>query len=212
MSGNKGYFAYKGYAVMQHDNAVQVFRDFIETVRPKRILEIGTAHGGFTLAIRDLLNEAGLSASAVRSFDVTSRPGYDAIRSQNIEVVVENIFHHSYTELTKPELIVPFIQESGTTLVLCDGAYKVGEFNLIAPHIKTGDYIMAHDYIDTEENFRQNYFEQIWDWQEVRECDLRDTCEQYCLVDCNGKAFNRVVWTCKKKQTWSALDRGALRQ
>lgn len=200
MSVSKGYIVYKGYAAMQHENAVHVFRNFIQTIKPRRILEIGTAQGGFTLAIRDLLNGAGLSTSAVRSFDVASHPWYDAIGSQNIEIIVENIFDNRYTELIKPELIIPFIQEEGTTLVLCDGGCKVGEFNLIAPHIKAGDYIMAHDYIDTEENFRQNYFENIWNWQEIRECDIRDTCEKYRLVDCNQEAFNRVVWACKKKQ------------
>jgi hypothetical protein len=185
---------------MQHENALQVFRDFIQTIRPRRVLEIGTAQGGFILAIRDLLNEAGLATSAVRSFDVVSRPWYDDIRSHNIEIVVENVFHDRYVELTKPESILPFIQEEGTTLVLCDGGYKIGEFNLIAPHIKVGDYIMAHDYIDTEENFRQNYFEKIWNWQEIRDCDIREICGKYRLVDCNQEAFNHVVWTCKRKQ------------
>ena len=51
---------------MQHADAVPVFGDFIREVRPERILEIGTAHGGLTMAMRDHLNEAGLSASAVR--------------------------------------------------------------------------------------------------------------------------------------------------
>jgi hypothetical protein len=58
--------------------------------QPGRTLEIGTAQGGFTLAVTDLLNEAGLSASAVRSLDAASRLWYDAIRSQSIEIIVEN--------------------------------------------------------------------------------------------------------------------------
>jgi cephalosporin hydroxylase len=199
MSDCKGYFVYEGYAAMQHDDVLPVFRDFIQETRPRRILEIGTAQAGFTLALRNLLNEAGLRESAVRSFDITRLPWFDAIASRKIELIVENIFDDHYSRFTKPELIVPFIQAEGTTLVLCDGGYKVGEFNLIAPLLKAGDYIMAHDYIDTEQNFRENYLDKIWNWQEIQERDIRETCAKYGLVDFHREAFSRVVWVCKKK-------------
>lgn len=194
-----GYISYRGYAAMQHADAVLVFSDFIREVRPERILEIGTAHGGLTLAMRDLLNEAGLSASAVRSFDVVDRLWYDTIRSYNIEIIVDNVFAPHFVELTKPELIQPFIQGEGTTVVLCDGGYKIREFNLIAPYLKVGDYIMAHDYVDTEENFRNNFFDKIWNWQEIKESDIQVACDQHQLADCHKAAFNAVAWVCKKR-------------
>ena len=165
---------------MQHADAVPVFGDFIREVRPERILEIGTAHGGLTMAMRDHLNEAGLSASAVRSFDVADKVWYDTIRSYNIEIIVDNVFAPHFVELTKPELIQPFIQGEGTTVVL-------------------GDYIMAHDYVDTEENFRNNFFEKIWNWQEIKESDIQVTCDQHQLADYHKAAFNSVAWVCKKK-------------
>jgi hypothetical protein len=37
MSEQKGYIVYQGYAAMQHENAVQVFREFIQTIRPSSL-------------------------------------------------------------------------------------------------------------------------------------------------------------------------------
>ena len=200
MSEMTGYIEYRGYAAMQHADSLPIFKDFIREIRPRRVVEIGTAHGGLTLAIRDILNDVGLTATEIRSFDVACRSWYDDIRAHNIEIVVENIFNATYTELAKPDLLIPFIRGEGTVLVLCDGGFKVGEFNLIAPYMKVGDYIMAHDYVDTEENFQQNYFEKIWNWQEIRQCDIQETCDKYRLADCNQEAFSSVVWACRRKQ------------
>jgi hypothetical protein len=200
MNKMTGYILYKNHVAMQHENAFKVFSDFIHNVKPERVLEIGTADGGLTLAIRDMLNANKLFSSSVRSFDVNSRPSYDSLRDENIEIIVENIFDDTYSSIINTELIIPFIQQPGTTLVLCDGGYKVGEFNLLSAYIKDGDYIMAHDYIDTEENFMLNYYNKIWNWQEIKEVDICEACSKYQLVDFNKESFNSVVWTCKRKQ------------
>ena len=165
----KGHTEYKGYTAQQVDNFYPTIRKFLEEVRPSRVLEIGTAGGGFILAVREILNEIGLHDTPVRTFDVIESPYYEKLRTFNIEINIENIFDHEYLNLVKPERIVPYIQQEGITIVFCDGGHKVGEFNSIAPHIKKGDYILAHDYIDTWENYQKNYKEKIWDWCEVEE-------------------------------------------
>jgi cephalosporin hydroxylase len=199
MSDITGAIVYKNYMAMQHANAFNVFRDFITEIKPSRILEIGTAAGGLTVALRDILNDLGLHNVPVKSFDVNTCSWHDSIREQNVEIIIENIFNQGYTEIVKPESIIPFIQGEGVTLVLCDGGYKIGEFNLIAPHIKVGDFIFAHDYVDTIENFNENYKDKIWNWCEVEERNISEISEKCNLVDYNKEKFNSVVWVCKKK-------------
>lgn len=195
----KGHTEYKGYTAQQVDNFYPTLRKFLEEVRPARVLEIGTAGGGFILAVREILNEIGLSNVPVRTFDVIESPYYEKLRTHNIEINIENIFDHAYVNLVKPERIVPYIQEQGTTIVFCDGGHKIGEFNSIAPHIKTGDYILAHDYIDTWENYQTNFKEKIWDWCEVEEKYIVEVSLREGLEFFNKEEFDKIVWVCKKK-------------
>ena len=195
----KGHTGYKGYTAQQVDDFYPTIKKFLEEVRPARILEIGTAGGGFILAVKDILNEMGLSNVPVKTFDVTESTHYKGLRSHNVEVNIENIFDHAYLNLVKPEMIVPYIQEEGTTIVFCDGGHKVGEFNSIAPHIKTGDFILAHDYIDTWDNFQTNYRDKIWNWCEVEEKYIEKVSIEQSLEFYNKEEFDKIVWVCKKK-------------
>lgn len=196
----RGHTEYKGYTAQQVDNFYPTIRKFLEEVRPSRVLEIGTAGGGFILAVREILNEIGLQDTPVRTFDVIESPYYEKLRTFNIEINIENIFDHAYLNLVKPERIVPYIQQEGTTVVFCDGGHKVGEFNSIAPHIKKGDYILAHDYIDTWENYQTNFKEKIWDWCEVEEKYIEKISLSENLEFYNKDEFDKVVWVCKIKK------------
>ncbi len=57
MSKVTGHTSYKGLTAQQHNDAFDVFKTFLTEIKPKRILEIGTAGGGLTLFIRHTLNE-----------------------------------------------------------------------------------------------------------------------------------------------------------
>jgi len=196
----KGHTEYKGYTAQQHDNFYTIMKDFIENVKPSRILEIGTAGGGFILAIRDILDEMGLNNVPIKTFDVVESSFYDELRKRNIEINIENLFDYSYLNLIKPKKIVPYIQEEGTTIVFCDGGHKIGEFNSIAPFIKKGDFILAHDYIDTWENFQENYKDKIWNWCEIEEKYISEVSLRENLVSYKKENFDKIVWVCKIKQ------------
>lgn len=194
-----GHTAYKGLTAQQHEDAFEVFKKFITEIKPKRILEIGTAGGGFTLFLRDVLNGIGLADSKIKTFEVLECNWYERLRNEDIEVLIENIFDYSYLHLEKPEKIVPFIREDGTTLVLCDGGYKIGEFNSISDYLKTGDYIMAHDYSCDIEYFNNNVLNKIWNWCEIMDSSIESACLKNNLEKYNEEEFQKVVWTCRKK-------------
>jgi hypothetical protein len=196
----KGHTQYKGYTAQQHDDFYPVIKKFIGEVKPSRILEIGTAGGGFILSVRDILNELGLNNVPIKTYDVIESPYYEKLRKHNIEINIENLFDHPYLNLIKPEKIVPYIQEEGITIVFCDGGHKIGEFNSIAPHIKKGDYILAHDYIDTWENYQTNFKGKIWDWCEIEEKYISEISNKEGLEPYNKEEFSKIVWVCKIKK------------
>ena len=194
-----GATSYKGYTAQQHENVFDVFRKFLTEIRPARILEIGTAGGGFTLFLRETLNDLGLNNSKIKSFDVVECGWYPTLRNFNIEINIENLFDKSYTILEKPEKIAPFIQDEGITLVLCDGGSKINEFNLLSPLIKNGDFIMAHDYVDIWENYKENYVDKIWNWCEIEEKYIEKISIEQNLIHYKKENFDPVVWVCKRK-------------
>lgn len=194
-----GHTEYKGYTAQQHKDVFSVFKEFLKEIRPKRILEIGTAGGGFTLFLREHLNELNLENSIIKSFDVVECKWYNELRGKNIEILIENLFDKSYTVLENKQFVESFIQQEGTTLVLCDGGSKINEFNLLAPFLKVGDFIMAHDYIDTYENYKQNYVDKIWNWCEIEEKYIEKISSECNLIPFKKESFDKVVWVCKQK-------------
>lgn len=189
-----GYTSYKGLTAQQHDDVFKVMAEFVKDIKPARVLEIGTAGGGFTLFLRDML-----PGIPIRTYEVNDRDFYEKLRKNSIDVVIKNIFNNAYNKLEEPEEIVPYIQQEGTTLVLCDGGHKIGEFNCIAPLLKKGDYIMAHDYVYSQSTYIQEFKDKIWNWCEIEEKDIKETSEENNLYPYNQENFNRVVWVCKVK-------------
>jgi len=184
-------------ACMQNDNVFKVFDKFISTVKPARVLEIGTAMAGLTCYIKTLLNKYTPS-SEILSYDIYDRPWFDELRSKDVNIVIEDIFYNDYTDVK--EGVIDFIQSSGITVVLCDGGCKQKEFNLLSKFLKKGDFILAHDYSITIDYFYENINKKLWNWCEILESDIANSVKEYNLIDYKNELFNQAVWTCKKKQ------------
>lgn len=192
---------YKEFKMSQHKDAVKIFCSFIEKTKPARILEIGTYTGGFIVSIGDIVKKLGLDTTII-TYDITERNPYNTIRNLGIDVRVENIFTPSYTELTSEtkEKLISFIQNPGVTLILCDGGNKINEFNIFANYIKSGDFIMAHDYSESLEYFRDHINEKIWNWCEITGSHIDSACKLNNLKDYMKEEFQSVVWACKQKE------------
>jgi cephalosporin hydroxylase len=184
----------------QNVDMFESFKKLLQDYKPKNVLEIGTAGGGTIQFIRDYLDEIGLEDSKIRSFDVREQKWYEDMRNTNIEIIIDNIFTYSYKEIEKPEFVGNYIKSEGPTLVLCDGGSKINEFKLLSQYLKVGDVIMAHDYVDTEKNFLENYKDKIWNWREIGDEHIQETCETYNLKPFLQEHFSKAVWVCKIKQ------------
>ena len=197
-----GWFDYKGITTQQHNNIREPFEKLFTTVKPKRILEIGTAYGGLTLFLRDLLDELGFHDTEFVSYDVVDKHYLHEKLEQgiNIDVRIEEIFNQAYNELKDASSVRDFIQQEGTTIVLCDGGSKTNEFSLLSDLIKNGDIIMAHDYSPNKEYFEENVREQIWAWLEIQDSDIEDACLRNNVEPFLHDEFKNVVWVCKQKK------------
>jgi len=189
--------SFDGHAAQQYHEAYEVFYNFLKDVKPVRILEIGTALGGFTIFLKTCCNELGLNTN-IRSYDINTNPWYKDIINMGVDIRVENIFLDGFEGMD--EEVINYIQGDGITIVLCDGGWKIGEFNLISKYIKSGDFILAHDYAENKEVFESKINGKIWNWHEIQDSDISEASDKNNLLIYNKETFENVVWTCRVKK------------
>jgi len=187
-----GNTIYKNYCAQQHENFYSTFRVFLERIRPERILEIGTGHGGLIVALHDILKEIKQPCS-IRTYDINEYPWYKDIR--NLGVDIRGV---SFSE--EIDNIQSLIQSSGITLVLCDGGDKINEFQLLSNMIKLGDYIMCHDYSKTWEYFKSNMENVVWNWCEIEDRHIQGSIDSNNLIKIMEDDFQAIAWGCFQKQ------------
>jgi len=189
-----GNFNYKNIPIQQHENINDAFFNLITSAKPSQILEIGTASGGLTLMIRDILNEQSMNTT-IRTYDVEKKHYLN--ETHNIEVIIKNVFNDQYDALIDND-VKDYINRPGTTIVLCDGGNKINEFNILSEYLKDGDIIMAHDYCCNADEFLKNYKDKIWNWLEIQDSDISKAVDKYNLKP-YMEEFKNVVWVCKIK-------------
>ena len=193
---NDSLSAFKGHSSQQFHGVYEVFYEFIKEIKPKRILEIGTSLGGFTTFLKIICNELKLDTN-IRSYDINSQNWYQTIRDLGVDLRVENIFAENYTDVDQE--VKEYINQEGITIVLCDGGWKVGEFNVLSKYIKSGDFILAHDYAENKEAFEDKINGKIWNWHEISDSDIKLSTIENNLEIYHKETFEDVVWTCRKK-------------
>jgi cephalosporin hydroxylase len=191
---NDSLSAFRGHSAQQSHNAYQVFYDFILEVKPKRILEIGTALGGFTEFLKILSDELNLNIN-ILSYDISERPWYNQMIEKGIDVRVENIFNEDWSNVKQD--VIDFVQQYGVTIVLCDGGWKIGEFKIFSKLIKDGDYILAHDYSYDKVTYENEIKNKIWNWCEITESDIESSVIENNLKSYQPDKFSKAVWKVK---------------
>lgn len=199
----EGGFAY-GYLFMsQHRDAPKVFREFLTNIRPSRILEIGTFHGGLTLLLRDILDAIELKESTVRTYDINNQEFLKPlVKHRNIEVFTKNLFNDTYSDFINDQAhdeIESYINQDGLTVVMCDGGCKKCEYSILAPLLKKNDIIMAHDYCPNQQYFQEHMHSKIWDWCEIEDSDIEEVSDMHKLVPFHQDKLLTVAWNCKIK-------------
>lgn len=188
---------YNGWAAQQNWKAFEIFWNFISEVKPRRILEIGTSLGGFTQFLDYCCKSMGLETDII-SLDIHKHSWYSDIINENLDIRIENIFLENYQDI--PQSYKDFIQNDGITIVLCDGGDKIREFNLLSKFIKSGDFILGHDYAVDRKTFDDVIDRKVWNWYELSESDILDCVEKNNLESYKPEVFSQAVWVCKIKK------------
>jgi hypothetical protein len=198
----RGWFDYHGITTQQHEDIGEKLTTLFETVQPSQILEIGTACGGLTVLMRNILNQINLKNCLIRSYDVNPEHNRSILlglidEGENINFRLENIFNSDYSELKENSDIPDFIRNPGVTIVMCDGGSKLKEVNILSKFLKKGDIIMAHDYSPTTDFFEENIKGKVWNWHELEESDIQDAIVPNNLIPFLQEDMQEVVWMCK---------------
>lgn len=192
------YKMYEAGQLQQNKHFASHIDALLARIQPKRIIEIGTARGGTTLLLSDAVKTLGLDTK-IKTFDVTVKGPHLPMEMDNVEFVVYNIFNEDWSELVKPEEIENFLSKDGVNLILCDGGNKKEEFKLLAKYLKSGDIIMAHDYAPNRKVFDNEYLDKIWNWMEITDKHIEETCNKYNLSDYLPKVIKPFAWVAKIK-------------
>ena len=198
-----GGYAYGYLFISQNQYAEQMFNILLDKIKPSRILEIGTFHGGLTLMLRDIMDKLQLDANPIWTYDINDQEFLKPlVTNRNIKVLTKNLFDDTYSNFidndAKSEL-TNFIQQDGLTLVLCDGGCKKCEFNLISSLLKYNDIIMAHDYAPNNDYFNKYVKNKVWDWLEIQDTDIEGSVLANSLLPYEQELAQKAAWCCKVK-------------
>jgi hypothetical protein len=187
--------------IQQHIDVAVPFTKLFNSTQIVRVLELGTANGGFTLLVRDLLNSCNLEQVEFKSYDIHPHNYLEAHiqTGSNINFICKNNFNHTYDNLSEDEELTSYIQQPGITLVLCDGGCKKVELNILSKYLKVGDIIMAHDYAPSLEYFNRHNLDKIWNWCEIQDSDIEEVCKTNNLQPYYAEDFVKVAWVSKIK-------------
>lgn len=177
---------YKGIFTQQNKNFYPAFEKLFAQENIVRVLEIGTATGGFIRAVRDLTD------AEIITYDILETKHKATLEENNISVNVKSVFDDF-------DNVEDYISGKGQVLVLCDGGNKIKEFEVFSRMLKSGDIIMAHDY-SRDENLYQAYIKNhVWRWCEIQYKDIALSVETQNLEPVLTEEFQEAVWTCWKK-------------
>lgn len=153
------------------------------TIKPSQIIEIGSRNGGFTKILDDheLSNEAKIYTIDIDGFNP------NAEFSKKVTQIKADCF-------TIESVIGNIISQPGITLLFCDGGDKITEINTFAKYLKPDDMIFGHDYAKDSETFNNIYRGKIWDWHELWDDAISQTCHNYNLIPILKDDFDNAVW------------------
>ena len=183
---NWGGGLYKGIFTQQNKNFYPAFEKLFAQENIVRVLEIGTATGGFIRAVRDLTD------AEIITYDVLETKHKATLEENNISVNVKSVFEDY-------ENVEDYISGKGQVLVLCDGGNKIKEFDVFSKFLKSGDIIMAHDYSRDEDLYQAYIKNHVWRWCEIQYKDIAMAVETNNLEPVLTEDFQEAVWTCWKK-------------
>ena len=187
----KDYFLYKNHVTMQSPVAIEVFEHFFTIEKFDLMVEIGTAGGGWTIFLQEAANS--MDAKFI-TYDIHNFPqkGLE-FANLGIDFRLKNVFSNSQ------EIIDLISQPDKRVALFCDGGDKIKEFNLFSYHLKSGDFIFAHDYAPSYKFFMDHMHGVWWDWCEISDDYISTAFEENNFVKYSPDFFIKSAWMAAQK-------------
>jgi len=186
------FFLYKNlHTTQQVKDIKSFFETFLKEENFDTIIELGTSLGGLTYIIDDVCVENDLSKK-IHTFDFSHK---DYVEAQLKE---RGVHYHVMDETTETfkNYVIHLINNGGKVLLLCDGGFKINEFNFYSDYIKRNDFIMAHDYAQSDVVFKNDIEKKIWNWFEIQYSDICDSITRNNLIEYGKLDFKKAAWCC----------------
>lgn len=206
-----------GLGIAQYHNVFNRFNIFLTESRSKpitNIIEIGTGTGVLS-SIFAIYCYIQNSESEIpnkykfSTFDINQSFGgkkgkaiRDLIRFTRSQIFEVDVFSEKGLEIIS-SLIPNSCGDGyeGVTLFVCDGGNKIKEFNMFAPMIKEGDFIMAHDFYWNKNDWINADEVDRWSSCEITYDDISDTINRSNIVTyLQDELWSDVVWFCGVKK------------
>jgi len=181
------FYEDSGFRIQQHPECKTYFQNYLLDINPSRILELGTANGGLTHILRSLTDIPILTIDKEINFNWDRVNNYADILTGDF---YDSLFQHKH--------ILPYINQLGTTLVLCDGYEKVKQYNVFVKFIKPNDVIAVHDYFPTKEYFKKEIEGKTWNWCMITDDDMYTSNLKYKMENIHTN-INDIFWASKVK-------------
>ena len=212
------HWSFFGNFMQQTPRAVLSLNKLLNAVNFDTIIELGTHDAGLSVLLAlyslnskiqcrsDDANEPVLYKNKTHHKKQKTFYTFDnVIRDKGMTQLVENmgaIFEKRdiLNDEDSISRIGEIIKNGGRTLLLCDNGNKVLEFNIYSKFLKSGDFIMAHDYGRDEQSFQIIKNKGIWFVHETRWTDLEESCNKYNIKPVLPEEFDNSVWFCGEKQ------------
>jgi len=89
--------------------------------------------------------------------------------------------------------------KNGKSLILCDNGDKIKELELYGSALKSGDYILIHDYASGQGNFDKLVENKEWFSWESDDAEILPLCQKYGIEQVYRENFDEAVWFCGRK-------------
>jgi len=177
---------YKDWPVQQNHRIFDYFPKFFREEEFDTVIEIGTSEGGLALYMHELSEQYNFT---FWTYDIDNKlphaPPFDFRQKSAWD-------GEGFNE------IITALDEDKKVLLLTDGGDKIKEFNLYGPYLKTGDFIMTHDYAP-DRDFHNTYMKYgVWEWCQNTDEDL-DLEINGLYKSCHADDFINVAWSCFTK-------------
>jgi len=181
-----------GLPMCQNRIAVPMWSHAMEVLPPARILEIGSYNGAFATALG---LHAFMIGAPIDTYDLNPPDERIAPIGRALGVT----FHAGDVWGALP-LIEAKIAAPGVSFVLCDGGDKRRELAALAPALKPGDVIAAHDYDAAHElDPMIPASDRAWPWSEIRKSDGDAVARAHGLVPWLQDRFDTAGWLVYRK-------------